>query len=54
MSDQSPNARELLAQISEFESTLSNLQKNVVELRGKIIKKRDQFGEDVSKWPGLE
>ena len=53
MSDQKVQAGDLLTQISEFESTLSNLQKSVIELRSKIIKNRDQYGDDVSSWPKL-
>ncbi len=53
MAEQKPTAGELLTQISEFEETLSGLQKNVIDLRKKIIKNRDQFGEDVSSWPQL-
>ena len=53
MTDQKPTAGELLTQIATFEETLSVLQKNVIDLRKKIIKNRDQYGEEVSSWPKL-
>ncbi|OGC03309.1 hypothetical protein A2276_00085 [candidate division WOR-1 bacterium RIFOXYA12_FULL_43_27] len=53
MTDQRPTASELLNQVAEFENTLSTLQKNVSELKNRLMRNRDQHGDDVSQWPNL-
>lgn len=53
MTEPKPTASELLNQVAEFEHTLSNLQKNVNELKSRLMRNRDQYGDDVSKWPNL-
>ncbi|NQU17173.1 MAG: hypothetical protein HQ564_03815 [Candidatus Saganbacteria bacterium] len=53
MTDQKPTAAELLAQIDNFENTIAALQKNVHELRSKLNKNKDQYGDDVASWPNL-
>ena len=53
MNEQKPNAVDLLSQINEFENTLAGLQKSVGDLKSKINRNREQYGDDVSNWPGL-
>ncbi|MFC1495820.1 hypothetical protein ACFL52_00200 [Candidatus Margulisiibacteriota bacterium] len=53
MPENRPSVDELLGQIAEFEATIAGLQKNVTDFKSRLAHNREQFGDDVSKWPQI-
>ena len=42
---------EIFSQIDEFTKTIAGLQKNLHAFREKLLKNREKYGPDMSKWP---
>jgi len=42
---------DIFSQIDEFEKTITQLNDNLKNFREKLLKNREKFGPDMSKWP---
>ncbi|MFC1511010.1 hypothetical protein ACFL5U_01315 [Candidatus Margulisiibacteriota bacterium] len=45
------NVDDLLKQIAEFEKTIKGLGNNVAGLKQKLMKNKEKYGSNISKWP---
>lgn len=41
----------LLEQLESFEKTVNELAKNIGVLKEKLVKNKEAYGSDISKWP---
>lgn len=50
----SPSIDEILKQVEDFENTVSELSKNIANLKRKLMKNKEVYGPDMSKWPEIK
>ena len=49
--DNATDVNTLLDKIEEFESTISELNKNVAKFKKTLLSKKKKFGADMARWP---